>query len=180
MLMYLSVNSFQYCLYWCDLQITDNSHLIQKWKCLNNVCIKMLGWPVFSVFHETITSDLVGYYIPLNIPSTENDKNFISGNHYPDRHNTGAPSEVHTGPNPCPWASFSYAEPAMSMCWCGLRLRTWPMSNLCDLCLCILNLPSLFRSIFLHRNLAQCWCARSVWKNAGTRIIQKCRERERF
>lgn len=46
---------------------TDNSHLIQKWKCLSNVHINTLGLPVFPVLHETIASDLVGYYIPLNI-----------------------------------------------------------------------------------------------------------------
>lgn len=106
------------------MAFTDNSHLIQKRKCLNNVYIKTLILPVFSVFHERIASDLVGYYIPLNIPSTENDKTFISGNHYPDRRNTGVPSEAHTGPNPCPWANSCYAGLAMSMWWCGLRLRT--------------------------------------------------------
>lgn len=60
-------------------------------KCLNNIYIKSLGLPVCSIFHEPITGHLVRYYTPLNIPSTESDRSFISGNHYPDRDNTGPP-----------------------------------------------------------------------------------------
>lgn len=41
--------------------------------------IKTLGLPEFSVFDETITSNLVGYHSPLNIPSTKSDESIISG-----------------------------------------------------------------------------------------------------
>lgn len=74
-LMYLSVNSFQYCLYWWYRQ----QPLDPEMKVSENVYIKTLGLPEFSVFDETITSNLVGYHSPWNIPSTESDESIISG-----------------------------------------------------------------------------------------------------
>lgn len=74
----------------------------------------------------------------------------------------------------------SHAGIPMGAEGCGLTLGPWVTSKPCDLSLCILNLPSLSESTFLHRNLAQCWCARSIWKNTCAGTTQKRKETARF